>query len=240
MSVADRPDREAATPPAPTDTPSDQELEAAVEEASRLDADALSVPDQFQPAPEQGERERPEALAVLFSLRDWCREAEQEERGRGGERERGRAEAYHVVAGATAWDEADRLAATTSPPDQQETQRGERPGLAEAARAAIEAIDATFDHLSSSGLMEEGGGLPLYEQTKSLAAARVRLAGALLPDQHDVEDTDDPCACGHVRHEHRYGPDPECGPETLGCAQRGCGCEGFELEPNSEGGADRG
>jgi len=48
-----------------------------------------------------------------------------------------------------------------------------------------------------------------------------------LAEEVQPEDTDDLCKCGHARHEHRYYPDPECGPETGSCAY--CGCEKFTL-----------
>jgi uncharacterized Zn finger protein (UPF0148 family) len=43
------------------------------------------------------------------------------------------------------------------------------------------------------------------------------------------EDCDDPCRCGHVRHEHHYFPDPDAGPETGRCAH--CDCERFTITP---------
>lgn len=54
-----------------------------------------------------------------------------------------------------------------------------------------------------------------------------KFAASLAPD------TDDPCKCGHARHEHHYFPDPECGPETGKCAH--CNCAKFEFEPPNQG-----
>jgi hypothetical protein len=58
-------------------------------------------------------------------------------------------------------------------------EQGSGEGLVEAAQFALREIDAMFDYFLKSGLVENGGGLPLYEQGKSLADARVKLAEAL-------------------------------------------------------------
>ena len=56
---------------------------------------------------------------------------------------------------------------------------GEGADLAAAAQNAVAAIDSMFDFFLRSGLVEEGGGLALYEEGKTLADARVKLAEAL-------------------------------------------------------------
>lgn len=51
--------------------------------------------------------------------------------------------------------------------------------LKDAAEQAVAQIDGHMEFLLVSGLVEEGGGLPLYESSKGLAEARVQLAAAL-------------------------------------------------------------
>lgn len=85
----------------------------------------------------------------------------------------------------------------------------------------------------------KGDGIPdpkltreeaVEEYIEAMREARVTPAlAALNTDPEPPEDCDDLCVCGEVRHEHRYFPDPECGPETGGCAH--CNCERFTEPP---------
>jgi hypothetical protein len=72
--------------------------------------------------------------------------------------------------------------------------RGELRGLRKLRRVAemaMNEIDGIFKFFLVSGLSEEGGGLPLYEQSKGLAEARASIAAALAASQETTQNTEE-------------------------------------------------
>jgi hypothetical protein len=77
------------------------------------------------------------------------------------------------------WRGKGRLMPSEETQTDKELVEGGRLTLQESAELALREIDGIFEYFLVSGLSEEGGGLPLYEQSKSLAEARAHLAASL-------------------------------------------------------------
>jgi hypothetical protein len=106
------------------------------------------------------------------------------------------------------------------------------PDVNSAAWAALEAVAPSLRHQGAEeererlleAVVQHVGEWALGLLTKDEVTTDDWAELRRLVEAVDLPDTDDPCACGHVRHEHHTWNENA----SVGCAH--CGCEQFRLD----------